>query len=1598
MNRLLVLSGVLLACFAQPLRAVDTRGATAGAWTYDVAAARRLADTTDRPLLVMFSNSSGKCAWCNKFEKEINASEEWKIYAAEQQLAMAYINFNGPNWDEAYYQRVCSTNQSAITGFPAFMLYASDGSNVLTSFSYNTTNLAFTAQAFISKIDTALGSAWKLSDQDIWDPGDDTAVGATVLDFQTYNQRQYHTLNDPSSAATDLQDWMKFLCVSGRKYKLQIPPYDYTITYAPTGSTNLTYTNSSYNLWLPTGAASNSAAGIPGTNWLALASNVVVIAESTNRIDSPDVFWLTNSLPYVVQTATNIIVQSSVTNIPPVISNSFAEVHTNLPHADAQVVTNGSPADVIAPSLTLLDPTLQTPLTVDAGPLGYTNSLPLNALTNGWVFTPSSALNNSYCFIRVSQAQTNSIGTFDTESYGAPVTNLAIYTAATNRVTQTVTQEIVSNAWLAVTFKLTNIFDSVYDVPYAIISTNLISLTERRTITATTYEGWSYVTTNLYETTTTNYVHYSYGGTAYRLNYRLWEPGEIVFSPAAVSSSETASSVKLTVTRRNGSTGSAKVSYRLADGTAQAGLDYADAEGELFWADGQTGSTNITIDLIQDLRPTWEGDETFFAALEKHPDAAWFQTAVGSASNAVVTLKESAAKSAGKLAFSGSGDDQDPFANAAKPALTVTEGTPARLWIARGGGSDGPASVTVSTAGGSAVAGTDFIATNATLTWASGESEPKDVAIDTLALDPYSRDKTFTVRLTGASGAALGSPASATVTVRDAQVAASLADTAAAAAAAGAVFKTGTSLWFWSDDARTALCSEPVAPGGKAVLQLTLTGPGLLSFDWEMADPAPQDAMVCAGGVVAVKPLSGGSGTNSVLVKAGRQTVTWTYTRASDADGEADAALRNLVWQPLPKAVNPDPPNGARLRPTTLSWSVADSATVNLGGDFETETNGLAVTCTAAGVYPRGLSAPDAGTSAEFGELWDTGGPKAGASYKWRVDTVFANEDGSVAAAGDTWTFRAIDADEDTGLPPNGGDSDVYEALQGVICDFGEITPAEDGRSYALVGGTLPAGLKLTAATGRIAGIPTKPGTWTVTLQATVKSGVSRTPLNTATFTLTVYPLGTFAGSYTGWTTTDRADRPYSGSGNVTVSQVGDLSAKFIVNGTAYSFSKKGLDSTDNPPAPGSVSNFTCSGASILTSAGKYTNTLDDLSIDDTGCLKATLTLFASVKNSDGTTSPTSTLHQVELFRNNWDSAYMKKLLAAFAGYYTVSLPVAATRDESTAPLGSGYVTLTVGAGGSAKLSGVLADGNAWSSATTLLYRDAIDTNDTSFADKTADVYLYAAPSSYAGSGGLCGLLRITVGGTLYDNTIGCPDGSTNQWWNARPTSVYGATGTAVTDATGFLSQLDAAGGYYDTVMNLQTYYLNKTLTFRDSVLASAPDTATVDRLPSDYDGRNGSSGYALLSEEAGLLPFGTRLVVGAKSLAAAAKSVATNEADLASNSLLDCIDFSESENVAGLTLSLTRATGLLTGAFDLVYERENADGAFARRTRRVSIKGVHTPARPREPADDPSAGVQGAGFYLIPDTGAYLDATGRNISYSFNESFAFELFAQPPD
>lgn len=85
----------------------------------------------------------------------------------------------------------------------------------------------------------------------------------------------------------------------------------------------------------------------------------------------------------------------------------------------------------------------------------------------------------------------------------------------------------------------------------------------------------------------------------------------------------------------------------------------------------------------------------------------------------------------------------------------------------RAGGSTGAATVAYATASGTATSGTEFTSTSGTFSWADGEFGKKSVVVPINSTGGDDAGKTFTVVLSSATGATLGTPSTTTVTILD---------------------------------------------------------------------------------------------------------------------------------------------------------------------------------------------------------------------------------------------------------------------------------------------------------------------------------------------------------------------------------------------------------------------------------------------------------------------------------------------------------------------------------------------------------------------------------------------------------------------------------------------------------------------------------------------------------------------------------------------------------------------------------------------------------------------------------------------------------------
>lgn len=274
--------------------------------------------------------------------------------------------------------------------------------------------------------------------------------------------------------------------------------------------------------------------------------------------------------------------------------------------------------------------------------------------------------------------------------------------------------------------------------------------------------------------------------------------------------------------------------------------------------------------------------------------------------------------------------------------------------------------------------------------------------------------------------------------------------------------------------------------------------------------------------------------------------------------------------------------------------------------------------------------------------------------------------------------------------------------------------------------------------------------------------------------------------------------------------------------------------------------------------------------------------------------------------------AQAQALLAGFKGYYTVSLPaceILSLGEAQAAPRGTGYLAVTVGSGGSAKIAGIMADGTSLSQSSRLILADGNGPG--AFVPFFAPLYLR---KGWAG-----GLLWIVPGtrAVVTDHDNG---------WCVR----WEKPGAG---PDGFSELLDACGGWYGTVPALANDYL-----FGADVL----------NVPYHFTG-----GVADVVAEA--LPAWLGVTVAGSRMTMVKGSRPVKGADGAY--------LYAGENCSLATLSFTARTGVFKGNFSLYYDYE-LNGKPQHRTVRVPYVGILTPVRDEAFAELPD----GMGHCLVPD------------------------------
>ncbi len=464
----------------------------------------------------------------------------------------------------------------------------------------------------------------------------------------------------------------------------------------------------------------------------------------------------------------------------------------------------------------------------------------------------------------------------------------------------------------------------------------------------------------------------------------------------------------------------------------------------------------------------------------------------------------------------------------------------------------------------------------------------------------------------------------------------------------------------------------------------------------------------------------------------------------------------------------------------------------------------------------------------------------------------------------------------------------------------------------------LPAGLKYDAAKTRIVGAPALAGTFTLTIAATNPKG----PATPQVFSLTAAPLPAWAqGTFSGSAGTDALG---CGSAALNVTPAGGVSGKLTLRGSNFTFSAASYANRDDKGVFWLTATATVARASIPLTLAVYAP-------EYAGPAPAP----EALGRADGDLGADGWLR---LYSNVWKEPAMLTFAAnTFSGYYTATLPGADA-------YGSGYLTFTVDKSGGVKTVGKLGDGTVVSLSGTLI-RDE--------EGRTFTV-LYTAPVAYKG-GGLFGVAEFVTpqSGPVLVRLLDDPF----SWLNLNPL----ATGEA---GAGFSRGLGLTGGWYAKLGNLYDYYIDNALSVGTN--AGAP-------VPALWIGTN-------RYESAGWNPNGLALTVATNSLSVltglkAPKAVLPVKVG-------GVYDYDDAGNALGLTVVLTRATGIFKGSFKAWF-----DYATTHTPKTISFEGVLTPER--ENKDD---GVEGRGFFLWSDKAQYLSPLGKKVPYTFSWSYDFLL------
>ena len=396
----------------------------------------------------------------------------------------------------------------------------------------------------------------------------------------------------------------------------------------------------------------------------------------------------------------------------------------------------------------------------------------------------------------------------------------------------------------------------------------------------------------------------------------------------------------------------------------------------------------------------------------------------------------------------------------------------------------------------------------------------------------------------------------------------------------------------------------------------------------------------------------------------------------------------------------------------------------------------------------------------------------------------------------------------------------------------------------------------------------------------------------------------------------------------LTAKDGGAVSASVVVGGKKYAFKGEG--------------NWTAVGTNGLQQTtltldkvnGTLTATLQGgRTTDDGAWLNAggIVELEMDVPDPKGKGSQAGIRYSGEVYRQNSKIQGYLDNAAKFYGYYTLALAPEDVTSASGIPSGNGYLTVKVDAKGKAKVAGMLADGTKVS-VSVKAAAIVSDENTNSVLGCAMLLPVYQAKKTYCFGGTL--RLFAQPGKTAAD-----PNKANHQivvdatealvWNNDDAAATYdGEEGWRITCAP--------VGGWYDTVVNLQRFYLN---------YAFEVGTADITEFPSELV----TEGYKIVTD---IEPNGLAVGFAGDKIAVPKRALVKSEDK---TYVLD-----ESVNPCDVKIKFKRASGVVSGTFSVWSA--TADGASQREIKGFKHNGVLLHFRDDFAAFDEE--VMSAGFF----------------------------------